>query len=90
VCHSGARAKPASPESKTTILSSDLIIEIIPIRIVLLNQIDFPLPPPPLQFFLAFDGSRRIVISFIPYKEASIVMRREALDELVLVLMADG
>jgi len=62
-------------------------MEIIPIGVIALNQIDLPFPAPLLQFLLALDRGRYVVMSLEPDQADNVVLFREAFDELVLVLV---
>jgi|SRR5215204_1358552 len=68
-------------------LSSDRVVEILPIRVLTLDQVDLPLAPPFLEFFLTRDGVRRIVIVFEPHKNVDTISGRKAANDIVLVFV---
>ena len=63
-----------------------LITEIVPMRTDGLDQRNFPLPEPALQFFLSGYGCVDIAEQFEIHELAEVVARRETGDEFLLML----
>jgi hypothetical protein len=68
-------------------LPSNPIEEITPIRIILLNQPNLPIPPPLLDVLFSRDRVFRIIAYLIPNKPIYAIPRREARNSLLFVLV---
>ena len=52
--------------------------KVVPIRIVSLDQCDFPITTPVFQLFLAPDGARHVAMQFLEYQSFDLVAGGEA------------
>jgi len=67
--------------------SSQRWIEVHPLGIIRLDQLQFPFPPPFLQRLLPSDGLVDLVEGFVVDQPMDVVLRREALDRTFPVLV---
>jgi hypothetical protein len=81
------RGEAASPESITTGLTGDTAVEIIPIRILFIDQSRLPIAPPFLEFFLASDRAYGVIENLKQDQLVDPVSLRESRHDLDLVLM---
>jgi hypothetical protein len=65
----------------------DCWIKIYPLWIAFLDQPDFPIPPPFLQFFLARNRRQGVVVDFEPDQLVDRISSGEAGDGLSFVLV---
>lgn len=61
--------------------------QIIPVRIVLFNQIDFPLTMPALQLLLAQDRPLHVAKDFVVNETMNLVARRKATSNAISMLI---
>src|SRR5882757_1375620 len=64
-----------------------LWVQIDPLRVLLFNQSDLPIPPPLLQLLFTGNGRERVIIDFEPNELVDRVSFREACDRLALVFI---
>src|SRR3990172_5254077 len=65
--------------------ASEVVEEITPFGIRLLDESEFPVPPLTLQLLLAADGARRRFRHFIPDEHVHAILLGESLDQAGLV-----
>src|SRR5215203_3038332 len=66
-------------------LSSNRLVEILPIRVLTLNQVDLPFAPPFIEFFRTRDCVHRVFIAFEPDKKMDAITGCESTNEIILV-----
>jgi len=87
VMDSGFARKMLAPRNDGVILRRDIRIKISPIGILVLNQPDFPIATPLLQFFLSRDGIGDVVINLEPDQLVDIVAFGETVDSFGAMLI---
>jgi len=63
-------------------------IQISPIRVVLFNQFDFPIPIPLLNLFFSPNGTVDIVCGLEVNQPMGIILLRKSTDQIVLMFIA--
>src|SRR6185437_8018798 len=85
-CHSRRGPQSGPREGNPTSSLEEILIQVLPPRILLLDQLDLPGPIPTLDLFFTADCIADVAPLFEPDQQVHAILLREAVDQIAPVL----